>query len=262
MKRAYITFTLTCITAAIFAQPKIIAHRGYWKTEGSAQNSVTSMEMAAKHKLYGCEFDVWQTIDGILVCNHDGVIDGIRIEDTPYSKIQYCKMGNGELIPTVAQYLRESTKYPQLKMILEIKTHKNNERNAQVVENVIRLVRELGIQEQVEYIAFSQFICEYLHQLEPQAKIAYLNGDRTPKEIKDIGLSGIDYRYSVYDKYPTWAQEAKALGLEVNVWTVNNEQELIKFSTNPYIDLITTDEPLTLKQILKKGKKKRKHKNN
>lgn len=253
----FISLILLTSTAA-FAQPKIIAHRGYWKTEGSAQNSVTSMELAAKHKLYGCEFDVWQTQDGILVCNHDRAIDGMRIEDTPYTKLQYCKMNNGELIPTVAQYLREAAKYPQLRMIFEIKTHKNNDRNAQVVENVIRLVRELGMQEQVEYIAFSKFICEYLHQLEPQAKVAYLNGDLAPKEVKELGISGIDYRYSVYEKNPTWPKEAKELGLEVNVWTVNDEQMLKEYATNPNIDLITTDDPIILKKILKRSKKRNK----
>ena len=255
MKQILLISLLLCINVTTFAQPKVIAHRGYWKTEGSAQNSVTSMELAAKHKLYGCEFDVWQTLDGILVCNHDGAIDGLRIEDTPYPKLQYCKMSNGELMPTVAQYLREAAKYPQLKMIFEIKTHRNKERNAQVVENVIRMVRELGLQEQVEYIAFSKFICEYLHQLDPQAKVAYLNGDLTPHEVKEMGISGIDYRYTVYDKNPTWPKEAKELGLEVNVWTVNDEQSLKGYAASPYIDLITTDEPLTLKKILKKSRR-------
>lgn len=258
MKRAHLISLMLFISTAAFTQPKIIAHRGYWKTEGSAQNSVTSMELAAKHKLYGCEFDVWQTQDGMLVCNHDGVIDGMRIEDTPYSKVQYCKMSNGELMPTVAHYLREAGKYPQLKKIFEIKTHKSDERNAQVVENVIRMVHELGLQEQVEYIAFSKFICEYLHQLEPQAKIAYLNGNLTPKEVHDLGFNGIDYRYTVFEKNPTWPKEAKEYGLEVNVWTVNNEQMLKEYATNPYIDLITTDEPLALKKILKGCKKRKK----
>lgn len=258
MKRTYLIFLILLGATTAFTQPKIIAHRGYWNTEGSAQNSVTSMELAAKHGLYGCEFDVWQTLDGVLVCNHDGVIDGKRIEDTPYSPIQYCKMSNDELIPTVAQYLREASKYPQLKIILEIKTHKDNKRNAQVVENVAHLVRELELQDQVEYIAFSRFICEYLHQLVPQAKIAYLNGDLTPKEIKELGFSGIDYRYSVYEKNPTWPEEAKALGLEVNVWTVNSEQSLREYANNPHIDFITTDEPLALKKVLKGNKRRKK----
>ncbi|MBR4855963.1 MAG: hypothetical protein IKU94_04990, partial [Bacteroidaceae bacterium] len=47
----------------------------------------------------------------------------------------------------------------------------------------------------------------------------------------------------------------KECGLEVNVWTVNDEKDLIEHAANPYIDLITTDEPIMLKKILKGGKK-------
>lgn len=255
MKRNLFASLLMLLALGAYAQPKIVAHRGYWKTDGSAQNSVTSMELAAKHKIYGCEFDVWQTSDGILVCNHDGVIDGIRIEDVPYAKVQYCKMSNGELMPTVAQYLREGAKYPNMKMVFEIKTHKNDERNAKVVDNVVRLVRELGMESQVEYIAFSLFICKRLHELVPQAKVAYLSGNIAPKEIKELGFSGIDYNHSVFKKNPQWLKEAKECGLEVNVWTVNDENQLKEMAASPYIDLITTDEPLILKKILKGDKK-------
>ena len=128
MKKSFFASLMMLVSLATFAQPQVVAHRGYWKTDGSAQNSVTSMELAAKHKLYGCEFDVWMTSDGILVCNHDGVIDGIRIEDVPYAKVQYCKMSNGELMPTVAQYLREGAKYPDLKMVFEEEFFENEEK--------------------------------------------------------------------------------------------------------------------------------------
>ena len=32
---------------------KVIAHRGYWKTEGSAQNSIRSLERASEIGAYG-----------------------------------------------------------------------------------------------------------------------------------------------------------------------------------------------------------------
>ena len=34
---------------------KVIAHRGYWKTEGSAQNSIRSLERASEIGAYGSE---------------------------------------------------------------------------------------------------------------------------------------------------------------------------------------------------------------
>ena len=60
--------TLSLISATLlFAQTEhspckaktgIIAHRGYWKTEGSAQNSIASLTKAQQLGIYGSEFDV------------------------------------------------------------------------------------------------------------------------------------------------------------------------------------------------------------
>ena len=64
-----------CLAAlSIQAQTQVIAHRGYWKAEGSAQNSLASLRKAAEAKVYGAEFDVQMTADGIVVVNHDNTI--------------------------------------------------------------------------------------------------------------------------------------------------------------------------------------------
>ena len=60
------------------AETKVIAHRGFWKTEGSAQNSITALKKAAEINVYGSEFDVLITSDGIPVVNHDDTIEGDR----------------------------------------------------------------------------------------------------------------------------------------------------------------------------------------
>ena len=61
------------------AETKVIAHRGFWKTEGSAQNSITALKKAAEINVYGSEFDVLITSDGIPVVNHDDTIEGLVI---------------------------------------------------------------------------------------------------------------------------------------------------------------------------------------
>ena len=50
--------------------PKVIAHRGYWKTEGSAQNSIRSLELANEINAFGSEFDVHLTSDDVLIIIH------------------------------------------------------------------------------------------------------------------------------------------------------------------------------------------------
>lgn len=62
--------------------PKVIAHRGYWKTPSSAQNSLRALELADSIGVYGSEFDVWLTKDDVLIVNHDAVINGMDIESS------------------------------------------------------------------------------------------------------------------------------------------------------------------------------------
>lgn len=255
MKRFILsTLATTLLSATLLAQPQIVAHRGHWRTEGSAQNSLTSLQEAANLGLWGSEFDVWITADGVPVVFHDAEWDGMRIEDTPYPVLMNRQLGNGEFLPTLQQYLQLGKKLPYIRLVLEIKTHKSDERNLKVVKACLEVVRALDLESRVDYIAFSRFVCEQVHALSPGSKVAYLNGDLSPAEIKKCGFTGIDYHLSVFDKHPEWAEQCKRMGLEVNVWTVDGEEGLKKFAYMKGIDLITTNDPQILQKILKEKK--------
>lgn len=247
MKKALFASFFCCALSmaplTLMAQHKVVAHRGYWKAEGSAQNSLASLRKAAEVGCYGSEMDVYRTIDGVLVVNHDSKIDDVRIEDTTYPNLQYRRLANGEYLPTLIQYLQEGARYPQMKIVLEIKSHRDAAREQQVTDDIVKLVHDLGLQQQVEYIAFSRVVCARVHEVDPQAKIAYLNGDLSPQEVKNLGWTGIDYEKGVFQRNPSWSREAKELGLEVNVWTLRGEDDIKAHQTDPNIDLFTTDDP-------------------
>ena len=232
------------------AQPKIVAHRGYWRTDGSAQNSITSLQKAAAVGCYGSEFDVWLTADGVPVVFHDATIDGIRIEDTTFATLMNHRLQNGEFVPTLQQYLTEGSKIEGCQLILEIKPHRNEVRDKRIADMCVELVRTLGLEKKTEYISFSKVVCQRLHEITPDSKVAYLNGELAPAQIKEMGLTGIDYNEKVFVKHPEWLQEAKQLGVEVNVWTVDGEENLRHHVNLEGVDLITTNDPEILKGIL------------
>lgn len=232
------------------AQPKIVAHRGYWRTDGSAQNSITSLQKAVAVGCYGSEFDVWLTADGVPVVFHDATIDGIRIEDTTFATLMNHRLQNGEFIPTLQQYLTEGSKIEGCQLILEIKPHRNEVRDKRIADMCVDLVRTLGLEKKTEYISFSKVVCQRLHEITPDSKVAYLNGELAPAQIKEMGLTGIDYNEKVFVKHPEWLQEAKQLGVEVNVWTVDGEENLRHHVNLQGVDLITTNDPEILKGIL------------
>lgn len=251
MKKLLISaFVLVACIVSIQAQTQVIAHRGFWKTEGSAQNSIAALQKADEAKVYGSEFDVLMTVDGKIIVNHDNSIEGMVIAETPYKKLKNLTIKNGEKLPTLKKYLKKGKKL-DTQLILEIKPLPTKEMEDKATASIVKMVKRMNLEDRVEYISFSLNICEQLVKLTPTSEIAYLNGDIAPYELKKKGINGIDYHHSVLlKKHPEWVDEAHQLGMKVNVWTVNKEEmmkELIKME----VDYITTDQPLEAQKLVK-----------
>ena len=246
------TFMLCAVTLVGVAQTKVIAHRGYWKCEGSAQNSIASLKKAAEAKVYGSELDVQMTKDGEIVVNHDEDIQGICIIDTPFAGLKDLKLDNGEKLPTLDDYLAAGKELPDTRLIVEIKPHKTKETEDKAVEIIVDKVKKMQMEKQVEYISFSMNICEQLVRLAPGAEIAYLKSDVAPKELKEKGITGIDYYVKVLEGKPEWIEEAHRLGMKVNVWTVN-DMEMVRKMIDLGVDYITTDYPLETGKLIQEN---------
>lgn len=231
---------------------KVIAHRGAWKVEGLPQNSIASLHRAIELGCAGTEFDVHLTKDDVLVVNHDKDFYGIDIATATYDELLAKKHPNGEAIPTAEAYLREGMKQKKTKLIFELKTSGlGKERTLHSADLSVELVKRLGAEAMVEYIAFDYDACKRIIALDPKAKVYYLNGDITPAQAKKDGLTGLDYHYNVYKENPTWIKEAHDLGLAINAWTVNTEDEMHALLSQQ-VEFITTDQPALLLDAIKR----------
>lgn len=233
---------LAVLTLTANAQTKVIAHRGYWDCPGSAQNSITSMQLADKIGCYGSEFDVHLTSDNVIVVHHDPTVDKTPIQTSSYKAIKKATLKNGEHVPTLEQYLKAGQKL-STKLILEIKKQKVASHEDSLVDETVAMVRKYDLQNRTEYISFSGRACERLHAIAPEAKVYYLNGDWDPQTVKDKGLSGIDYDGKVLALHPEWIKQSHDLGLAVNVWTVNDLNDIDGFIKEG-VDFITTNKPV------------------
>ena len=239
----------------VSGKSKVIAHRGYWKI-GETENSVAALVEAQKLDIYGSEFDVWITTDGKVILNHNATLsDGTVIETSTYKQIKDYTLSNGEKLPTLENYLKQGKKNPATKLVLEIKTHSKSvngvSNNDRVATEVVKMVKKSKIANQVEYIAFDLGVCKKILELQPNAVVAYLNGDIAPKELHALGIKGIDYNISKIRTNPNWVTEAQNLGMTVNVWTVNSESD-IQSMIDLGVDFITTDYPVLAKQLIEK----------
>ena len=103
MKTQLVMAALLFAGGVAAAQPKVIAHRGYWTAPGSAQNSLSSFAKADSVGVYGSEIDVWLTADDRLIVNHDRVYKGtdIDMEKATAREIMQIVLPNGtENIPS------------------------------------------------------------------------------------------------------------------------------------------------------------------
>ncbi len=253
-KRLILSVLLTAFLcgSSAFSQTKVIAHRGYWDCEGSAQNSITALNKAHEVGVYGSEFDVLITADGIPVVNHNDSIQGFCIETSLYEEIKDLKLKNGEVLPTLEDYLIQGKQNKGTQLILEIKPHKRVVNEDRAVTAILALVQKYQLEDLVEYISFSMNICKELIRRAPAAQVAYLRGEVSPADLKVLGFTGLDYHYKVFEKNPTWIQEAKNAGLTVNVWTVD-DPAVMQSMIEQNVDFITTDKPEQLKEIVKKN---------
>ncbi|SHM72284.1 glycerophosphoryl diester phosphodiesterase [Cyclobacterium lianum] len=237
-----------------FLTNKVIAHRGAWKAAPHPQNSLASLQEAIDLGCEGSEFDVWMTADGILVANHDADHKGMLIEETSYAELLEAPLSNGEKIPTIEAYLRHGMTQHQTRLIFEIKPSGiSKDRGREIAEKSVKLVKELGAERWVDYITFDYDIGLKVLEIDPQANVAYLSGDKSPAELKEDGFFGFDYNINKLKEKPEWISEAQSLGLTINSWTVNKEEDM-RWLLDQDVDFITTDEPEKLFELMRNMK--------
>ena len=235
---------------------QVAAHRGYWKCEeaGFAQNSIKSLELAQANHLWGSEFDVQMTSDGVLIVNHDNSINKVLIWDNPYSAFQGFHLKNGEKIPTFDEYLAQGAKSSTTVMVCELKEQKNQELENVMTDKCIEAIKahDMYDPKRIIFISFSLNICKRIAEKCPGFTNQYLGDDLTPDQIAAYGINGIDFQYKLFAKHPDWYKQARNHKMSINAWTVNDSTD-IKSMIDLGVDCITTNEPLRVRAML--GKK-------
>lgn len=236
-----------------FHQNKVVAHRGAWKNQPGSQNSLSSLKDAIKLGCAGSEFDIWMSADGQMVLSHDPEIGGKKVEETNAAELTAIALDNGDKVPTLEQYLDEGMKQNGTKLVLEIKPSKvSKERGQELATKAVEMVRAKQAQGWIIYISFDYDICRRVVELDPYAKVQYLNGEKSPAQLKADKIWGFDYNYGVVNKDMSILKDARSKGITTNVWTVNKPEQMTQL-LDAGVDFLTTDEPeLALEKV--KGK--------
>jgi beta-glucanase (GH16 family)/glycerophosphoryl diester phosphodiesterase len=231
-------------TKPAFAPNIVVAHRGAFKKNKLLENSIASLREAIRLGCTGSEFDVRMTADDSLVINHDPHYFSLPVEKTNYATLLAHSLSNGEKIPTLREYLLTGLQNnTATRLVCEIKpSETSKERGKRIAEKVMALVKELRAAPMVTYISFDYDMLKHMATLQPTAPLQYLNGNKTPEELKADGISGADYHFSVFKAHPDWIQRAKQNHILLNAWTVN-DAETMDWLIAEGFDFITTNEP-------------------
>lgn len=250
MKRiiSLIACAATLLSAAAVV-PQVVAHRGYHRAPGSAENSIRSLVKADSIGAEKCEFDVWISADDVLYVNHNADVDGVIIETATSETLDNCHLRNGERVPRLDAFL-DTAKTLKIDLVLEVKPHKNPEREDVAVPAILKMIEEKGLKDRTSYITFSRRSLDMLIR-DSGRPVLYLIGT-DPVTFKNIGATGADYHLNIYRKNPGWVEQLHAQNMPVNIWTVDSE-DAIQWCIDHGADLITTNEPELAQKLIAKA---------
>ena len=217
---------------------KVFAHRG--ASAYAPENTLEAFEVAAAMGADGVELDIHMTKDGELVVAHDEeigrVANGIGlIRNMTTSELKKHRFNRTHpeyrdaTIPTLRE-VYELLKPTGLYINTELKTSRIHYEHME--EKCIKLADEMGMSERILYSSFDIVSLKRLKRIDPSVRVGLL---RTPigKVIDPwylahlLGIDAIHPHFSELLLYNE-SDKAHALGMQVNVWTINEESDMRK----------------------------------
>lgn len=225
--------------------PKIIAHRGFWNTDGSAENSLTAIKEAVRIGADGVEFDLRVTADDSIVVVHDAIVEGMTVAKSSFMDLRSISLPNGERIPTLYEYLLTASQYPQLELFVELKT-------SQSVSKVLSIISSFKLRNKITFISFWGSICnEIITNYEGANVELLLKSNQKVVQPVDFspGYTGMAYQMSVLKRDPFLIIQGKDSGLSITVWKINSIKDFL-WAKEIEADYVISDYPdILIKQV-------------
>ncbi|MBP5504705.1 MAG: hypothetical protein J6X89_01225 [Bacteroidales bacterium] len=231
----------------------IVAHQGYWDCDEAYHlgNTVAALVKAQEEGFWGSEFDVHITGDDNMLVFHNADIFGIDIHNTPLDTLTAITYPNGLHPASLDEFLTQAEKCTTTKLVFELKPHPEEERENLFVDRAIEALNAHGLYDpkRVMFISFSLNMCKKIAEKCPKFDNQYLAGDIDPDDLFAMGINGVDYHFSFFYQHPEWIEHARNHNMSLNIWTVDNPEDLQRV-IDMAPDAITTNVPVLLREML------------
>lgn len=243
--------------------PLVLAHRGANKV--APQNTLPAFQKALDFNADGLETDVHLSLDGHIVICHNYTIDETsngtgRVDEMTLSQLKSYDFGSyfsdefkGVTLPTLPELL-DLTK--SMKLInIEIKPP---QKDCDLVKKVVEAIHEYGIVENSIVSCFDPECMRLVKEIDKNVKTGLLyEDDKLGNEIMTFGVAKYCKQLNADAAHPhrkliTEAEviDLHNLGIAVNPWTVNKEEEIVRF-TQWGCDALISDVPDYCLKVLK-----------
>ena len=215
---------------------QIVAHRG-----ASADMPENTMEAFIKAKELGAEIvelDVHVLPDGTVVVHHDSELG--RCEDAEGSIYQYRRdtvRGKMPLLEEILVYLKENN----MRLFCEIKYDAGF--CFMKYRHVVELVWSAGMMENTVFISFNHRALRELKRAYPKCKVGALYSETYGIDMVEYCLeNSFDVAASIWSLVDGgFVKRAHDKGLEVNVWTIDNAEDINEMAKIG-VDYITSND--------------------
>lgn len=215
----------------------VFAHRGAHSAE--RENTLGAFRAALEIGVDGVELDVRRTLDGALVIHHDPEAQGVVIAHA-----------RADELPSFVPHLEESLEVlGDVRVNVEVKNIKDEkeptyDESGTFVAAVIEVLRASGRLASLELSCFDLATCVAARAMEPALVVAWLNWTSPLLDALEVastnGLSAVNPHFLLVDA--EGQARAEALGLDLNVWTVNDAADLTSMGALGVRGVIT-DQP-------------------
>jgi len=210
-------------TMSGMARPRVIAHRG--ASAEAPENTIVAFDLALARGADGIELDLRATGCGALVALHDDEVGGRTLEELD------------SRLPTLEAVLSRYAGSAEL--VLELKEPR--------VERLLRTALEhCGVPPgSVTVQTFDLRVLRRLRLLEPRLRLVLVGPGLPPEDA--TWLDGTCVNVEAVDGNLVAAAHER--GLDLSVWTVNDEQQAAGLAWLG-VDAILTDRPTALRRVL------------
>ena len=223
---------------------KVLAHRGAHQND--RENTIGAFSAAVALGVDGVELDVRRTLDGVLVVHHN-----------PSVGTKVIAASDAEELPAYVPTLEAALEaLGSVGVNVEIKNLEHESEptydpTGEFARQVVAELLRLGRVQDVTISSFDLSTCAFVRSFDHAHHVAWLLWGRdltsAMTQAHVLGLNAVNPHFSLVGA--ATVEEARALSLDVNVWTVNQEADLQRMASFGVASVITDEPALALRLL-------------